>query len=289
MDALKFSQIRIENTNACGYRCKVCPREKLTRKIGIMSLDDFSLVLDKLPPFKGIFHLHGFGEPLLDKVLPDKVTLLKQKFPSSKAQIISTLGVNVKDDYFIKLAKADLDDIMISHYGYTKKAYKTAHGYDGYNLVKRNLKLLSDVLNTSYFSLSGFVKVYINSTSFSKPLDPKKALKFIKWIDSLGFHIIEGADPHNYGDGRNFNKPKDEKICPVISGKRKNILHITWDLNVVPCCFDYNSSIVFGNLRTNTLDEIFSSFEYLKFLKAHRTKDLSKYPICQNCEKNDLF
>ena len=41
-----LSDIRIETTNACGYRCVFCPREKMTRKIGSMSENDFSLVLN---------------------------------------------------------------------------------------------------------------------------------------------------------------------------------------------------------------------------------------------------
>jgi len=290
MSVLNFFQIRIENTNACGYKCKICPREKLTRRIGVMSVEDFLLALERVTPFEGIFHLHGFGEPLLDKNLPQKIRLLKERFPTSKAQIISTLGVNVKEDYFFKLADAGLDDIMISLYGNTKEDYQTVHGYDGFDLVKHNLQLLSNVLKMSKPSLSCYVKLMLQPfEGLPNIQQPMQALQFVKWVHSLGVNVIESDEPHNYGDGRKYNIPKSEKTCPIITGMRRHILHITWDLNVVPCCYDYNSSICFGNLRENTLDEIFSSPSYLSFLKAHKTGDLSKYPICLNCEKNDFF
>ena len=76
-------------------------------------------------------------------------------------------------------------------------------------------------------------------------------------------------------------------MCSVISGKRENILNITWDLNVIPCCYDFNATIPFGNLRKQSLEEIFSSSEYLTFVFAHRTDNLAAYPVCQNCEKSD--
>ena len=78
-----FEQIRIENTNRCGYKCVMCPRDKHTRKQGLMPTKDFELVLDHIGSFEGELHLHGFGEALLDKNLPDKVRLAKKKMPKA--------------------------------------------------------------------------------------------------------------------------------------------------------------------------------------------------------------
>ena len=75
----------------------MCPREKLTRPIGYMSLDDFSLVFDRIGPFHGDVHLHGFGEPLLDRQLIEKIGMLKKKSPMSRSLIYSTLGVRLKE------------------------------------------------------------------------------------------------------------------------------------------------------------------------------------------------
>ena len=114
MFVLLFQEIHIENTNSCGYKCVMCPRESQTRRIGFMSLGDFSLILERIGQFSGIFHLHGFGEPLLDRQLVPKVQELKKKSSSSLGFIISTLSVRVAEDYFAKLLEAGLGGIMIS-------------------------------------------------------------------------------------------------------------------------------------------------------------------------------
>ncbi len=54
---LNFSQIRIENTNLCTYKCLMCPREKMKRKKGIMSFDNFKYILDSYDSFEKELHL----------------------------------------------------------------------------------------------------------------------------------------------------------------------------------------------------------------------------------------
>ena len=284
---MKFQEIHIENTNSCGYKCAMCPRESHTRQIGFMSLEDFSLALDRIGPFDGIFHLHGFGEPLLDRQLVPKLQLLKQKSPSSKALIFSTLGVRLAEDTFFKLLDAGLDGIVISFYGFTPEDYKKIHGFNGFELAKQNLQFLSEA-KKSFPKFLPILKIPSLTLSSSLPVAaPPERSVFCRWAEQLGFNLGEWAYVHNYSSGRHYNAPNSEKICPVIVGKRKGILNITWDLKVIPCCYDFNATISLGNLRNQSLEAIFSGPQYMDFIIAHQTGDLKNYPICQNCEKND--
>ncbi len=283
-----FKEIRIENTNACGYKCVMCPREKQTRKIGYMPIGDLSFVLDRIGPFEGNFHLHGFGEPLLDRSLCKKIRLLHEKYPTSQSVIFSTLGVKMDEEYLRQLAVSGLGCICVSLYGFTAEGYAKVHGFNGFELVRRNLLTLSRSLKEKASPLKIRVKVPSPRVASSLTLiDQSEGVAFVKWIEALGLEAIVWPDLHNYGDGRNYNVPDQERPCPVIQGMRKNILNITWDLNVIPCCYDFNATIRFGNLRHQTLEEIFSSSEYLRFLLAHHSGDLSAHPVCQNCEKLD--
>ncbi len=287
MSSPRFEEIHIENTNSCGYKCAMCPRESLTRKIGFMSLEDFSLALERIGPFQGIFHLHGFGEPLLDRGLVEKVQELKKKSPLSEGMIFSTLGVRVADDYFQKLLEAGLAAMVISLYGFTQEDYKKIHGYNGFEQVKRNLQLLSDA-KKSFSTFQAILKIPARTLSSSLPLaQPPERISFCQWAEELGFNLREWSYVHNYSNGRHYNTPSKDKKCPVITGRRKNILNITWNLDVIPCCYDFNATIPFGNLRTQSLEEIFSSPEYMAFVIAHQTGELSAYPVCQNCEMSD--
>lgn len=281
-----FQQIRIENTNRCGFACVMCPRDKHTRSQGVMPMDDFALILDRIGSFEGEMHLHGFGESLLDRTLPDKISLVSQKMPKALQVIFTTLGVPSKKEFFSSLVKAGLDHILISCYGYTPDSYKKVHGRDAFSLVKKNLELLSEIQKEN----DNLPKIEIIPSSEGMLLtlgsqkDPRK--EFEKWVHSLGFSFFKERKLHNYGDGRQYNKPKKEQLCPVVADNRKGILQVTWNLDVIPCCYDYNASIPFGNLRTQTLEEIFSSEAYFQFIYAHMTNRLDNYPICQNCEKD---
>lgn len=284
---LQFTEIHIENTNSCGYKCIMCPRDEQTRKIGYMSVEDFSFLLTRLGSFEGNFHLHGFGEPLLDRQLTKKIRLLKEKFPNCGAQIFSTLGVKLREEAFAELAHSGLDSLGISLYGFTPNSYKKIHGFDGFELVKKNLLLLSEAMKLPAVNLKATVKVPGMSVASTLPMaETGERAAFCSWVHNLGFKIKEWSYVHNYGDGRNYNAPQD-KMCPVINGKRRKLLNITWDLNVIPCCYDFNATIRFGNLKEKSLEEIFSGPEYFNFVLAHKINDLSRYPVCQNCEKND--
>ena len=103
----------IETTNACNMRCEMCPRTTImTRPIETMSADLFKRVIDQLSPFslsqlqrweefvvknygirKDEMHenhyflyviprvivLHGYGDPLLDKNMPQYVKWMSEK------------------------------------------------------------------------------------------------------------------------------------------------------------------------------------------------------------------
>lgn len=282
-----FKEIHIESTNSCGYKCIMCPREKLTRSIGFMSLEDFNCVVNRVGKFEGIFHLHGFGETLLDRKFIEKLKLLKEKSPKSQSLVFSTLGVKVKDDYFLQLIESGLGSLAISLYGFTEESYKQVHGYAGFSLVKRNLELLSKAMKASSSSFKSYIKIPGPQIFSSLPIsDPPEKKDFCRWAEDLGFEIRQWSYAHNYSDGRSYNKPQ-ERTCPVINGKRKELLNISWNLDVIPCAYDFNGTIRFGNLREQSLEEIFSGEAYFNFLIAHQSNHLCNYKACQSCEKQD--
>lgn len=282
----QFKEIRIENTNRCGYKCLMCPREKHDRTQGMMSVEDFQIVLERVGLFEGEMHLHGFGEPLLDRHLPDKVRLVKERMPKAKTVVFSTLGVPFKEPYFSSLAEAGLTAIFVSCYGYNPDTYKKVHGVDQFHRLKENLRILSEVRKKN--NNCPHVLVMPSSDemlyTLSSQKDDRKA--FQEWVESLGIPFTFERQLHNYGDGREYNIPKEERLCPVIRDRRRSILQVTWDLNVIPCCYDFNATIRFGNLRESSLEEIFSSKAFFQFSLAHLTQNLRDYKVCQNCEKD---
>jgi hypothetical protein len=280
-----FDEVRIENTNRCGYRCHFCPRESLTRDKGVMSIEDLTLVLQRVGPHAGRVDLHGFGEPMLDRLLVEKTRLVRRTWPRATPTIYSTLGVHVEDDYFERLIDAGLAELQVSFYGADATSYQRVHGVQRYALARKNLELLRHAAQTRpNFSL--ILRDHPVSDALPRAENEKAELSnFLReWQDAAGGDVRERA-LHNFGDGRRFNAAGKGAPCSVVGGFRSRVLQVTWDLKVVPCCFDFDASIVLGDLRVQTPDEIFASTTYLAFIAAHRTDDLHEYPVCTACER----
>jgi len=283
---LQFSELRLENTNRCAYRCFFCPRESMTRTQGFMSLEDLALILKRLGPntFEGRVDLHGFGEPLLDRGLQQKLALLKQTHPQATPRIFSTLGVRVGETCFEDLVKAGLRIIEVSFYGFEAEAYRKVHGVGQHQLAQRNLADLCQVLRRYPDQLQVVVRAFPTHEEVKPPQDdPSQREALYEFLLDHGVALIRERALHNYGDGRVYNRPGRGRPCSVTWGYRRRILQVTWNLDVIPCCFDFNADICFGNLRNQTLAEIFHGDRYRSFIAAH-LEDRPEGP-CVSCER----
>jgi MoaA/NifB/PqqE/SkfB family radical SAM enzyme len=283
---LKFSEVRIENTNRCGYRCFFCPRDEQTRLQGVMPLSDLALVLDRVGPHEGLVDLHGFGEPLLDRQLIEKIRLVSTVWPLSEPRFYSTLGVKVDDRFFHKLATAGLRNMEVSFYGFDRDSYREAHGADRYETARENLLRLCDAQRASQGRLKVVVRAFPQHETITQPgATATRKQEFRDWISSLGLTVIRERDLHNYGDGRDYNAAGEKRPCSIVWGFRRRVLQVTWDLFVIPCCFDFNAQMKLGNLRTQSLAEIFLGREYRELIQDHIDDRLENYPVCQHCER----
>lgn len=283
---LKFSEIRIENTNRCGYHCFFCPREELTRTQGVMPIEDLTLILDRVGHHEGLVDLHGFGEPLLDKFLVEKIALITSRWPGAEPRFYSTLGVQVQSDYFLRLVAAGLRHVEVSFYGFDAESYLQAHGADRYEVARENLTRLCEVQHETLGKLNVVVRAFPKHDTIKQPgVNEERLADFHQWLQSLDVSIFRERDLHNYGSGRDYNEPGTDVPCSVVWGYRRRVLQITWDLCVIPCCFDFNAEIKLGSLRTHTLEEIFSGIPYTDFIESHIADRLENFSVCVKCER----
>jgi MoaA/NifB/PqqE/SkfB family radical SAM enzyme len=284
-DSPLFSELRIENTNACAFRCIFCPREKLTREIGIMPLQDLELVLERVGDFSGQVDLHGFGEPLLDPRLREKIALVSSRWPAATVRIFSTLGLKMTEDCLEGLLAAGLNHIEVSLYDCDAEGYLETHGKDTFTLAVENLEQLCRLRSSGGYDTTIVLRKFPLHHTL-KPGERSSTVmeQFYNKVRAMGVSLIRERALHNYGGGRTYNAP-GAGTCSIVHGYRKRILQVTWELDVVPCCFDFNGSVVFGNLRDQTIAGIFSGEPYRRFIKAHIENNLENYSICSNCDR----
>jgi len=266
------SEIRIENTNLCNASCIICPREQMTRKKTTMPNRHFNSLVDQAVELGAkTVSIFGFGEPLLDKGVINKVAYCTQKglgsFITTNA---SLLGIDMQN----LLLKAGLSKIRFS-----------AHGiYLNYDRVHKGLRFEDTIRNITNFIARNRVKFdgQCKTAVTVIPMNGEDVPAIKKfWLGAVD--EVEVWKPHGWGGASDFR---------AISGKRKKTcgrhtkgpVQIQADGKVIPCCFLTNAEIVLGDTYKNTIEEIVKGKEYKTFRKCHDTGTLGKLP-CSTCDQ----
>ncbi|MGZ5509825.1 MAG: radical SAM/SPASM domain-containing protein, partial [Nitrososphaeraceae archaeon] len=114
-----FLSTNIETYGFCNRKCSFCfNNDKFPkRKIGIMEEKLWKKIIDELASinFAGRISPYFYGEPLLDKRLPDLIQYARKKCKYSLI-LISTNGDLLSEDNFKKLIKSGVDRFLITNY-----------------------------------------------------------------------------------------------------------------------------------------------------------------------------
>ena len=271
----KFCQVRTEMTNNCGYHCFMCPHQMMTRPKGVMSIEDLNILLDRLDfiKYELDIHLHGYGEALLVNDLPERCKIITSRKPNFTPYIFTTLGVKRDEKYFDKLFKNGLGKLLISCYGYDQKSYKAVTGTDNFELVKNNIKTILKLYKKYGFMLRIQLDDFKNQYPGNYDIAEIKKLKasFIQWLVDQGMpeNMIFGQQLHNFGSGFNtFPVYKKTVPCSILWGSRRSQLNVSWNLNIFPCSYDFDTKFIWGNLRESSLEQIFQSQRRINFLHS---------------------
>ena len=279
IEMLMHAEVRYEVTDHCNATCIMCPREEHEhgREHGIMDQNCYEKSIDEVVNLgaKKVV-LTGFGEPMLDKKLEQKIAYAKSKGLST---YIITNGSVLNSKRAQKILEAGLDEMRVSFYGMSKDTYNTVMQGLDYDRTRDGLidfLALRDRLGShtkvqlSYLTLPENSK---DENAFREFWEPK--------VDA-----IEIWRPHNFGDGRDYrNRVENIEIKTSCGRPQSGPLQIQWNGEVIPCCYDYNNKIVLGNAFKQPVLEILNGFKYRLLRYAHELKKFSIFPYCDQCDQ----
>jgi radical SAM protein with 4Fe4S-binding SPASM domain len=89
--AYMFENVELEINSMCNRSCSYCPNVSAKRPYGYMDESLFHKIIADLQSmdFDGVVSYHFYGEPMLDKRLPDFVEYTSRHLPKSKSVIYS--------------------------------------------------------------------------------------------------------------------------------------------------------------------------------------------------------
>ncbi len=275
------SVLLIENTNCCNARCVMCPRDTLTRKRGFMEFGLFEKIMNELAGArrKPIVHLHGFGEPLLDPLLPERIRLAKAC--GIEHTYIVTNGSLLFPETSRKIIDAGLDRIKISFYGTDEESYNaTMRGLDftvALQNVKDFMKIRKELQKRTPKLILQYLPQEANGAKIKEFQALWRSLPDKKAGDCLNISCLD-----NFGGGKSYNIV-GEKIVSVCFYPW-TAMSVLWDGRAVTCCVDYNGVQGVGDVNSQSIEEIWNGPVLSAIRRNFGKLDYSGFPTCFNCD-----
>jgi radical SAM protein with 4Fe4S-binding SPASM domain len=288
--------VSIEPTTACNLSCPECPSglKSFTRSTGTIRNDAFRQKIDKL--FKETLYLNFYfqGEPFLHKNFLDMVA-----YASSKGMytVTSTNAHFFDDDTAKKTIQSGLDRLIVSIDGTTQDIYEQYRIGGDLSKVLKGVSSLVSWKKKLRSNTPMIVFQYLVVKPNEHQIDSAKELAKELGVDDIWFKTAQVYDHHHDPNGliptidKYSRYKKLNSGESILKGKMKShcwkMWHsnvITWDGNVVPCCFDKDASHVLGNLVDSSMREIWKNNKYEHF-RQELMKSRKNIDICSNCSE----
>lgn len=311
------SVYQIETTNICNMKCVMCPRTSLmTRGLGTMDVSTFNRIIEQIEPHKqnrwndweefvakdymrntktyneDYFYfmvcaktliLHGFGEPILDKTLPEKIAIANQK---GLTTYFSMNPVNIMEDRMIAIAEAGLDYLKLSLEGLDNVTQMHYRGR-----VDKSFDITLDkIFKTIELYKKNNYKTKIIITRLNFKDDEKEQNEFLEFWKQYPV-LVYVKNQHNRWLYEEENAPDNsaeymQRYCEFPWSS----VSVLYDGTVVPCPLDYDGIMDMGNINTQTLDEIWNGKKFDALRKMHITGQFPEGHFCvNNCDFNHIY
>jgi organic radical activating enzyme len=273
--------IMIENTNCCNARCVMCPRETLTRKCGFMDFGLFEKIIREVAKTKQqpMVHLHGFGEPLLDNLLPERIRLAKAL--GIQHTYLVTNASLLFAETARKIIDAGLDVMKISFYGTDSTSYGTTMRQLDFETSLNNIREFLKIRKEMKKKTPKLILQYLTQETNGAETKAFKSL----WgpaLDKKAGDCLNVSSLDNFGGGRAYNRV-GEKIVSVCFYPW-SALSILWDGKAVTCCVDYNGVQVLGDLTVQSVSDLWTGPVLSSMRKNFGNRNYSDFPTCLACD-----
>ena len=277
--SLLHPEVRYEVTDHCNASCIMCPRDEheFGREHGIMDQDKYEKSIDEVISIgaKKIV-LTGFGEPMLDKRLEQKIAYASYRGLST---YFITNGSALTSKRSRRILEAGLSEMRVSFYGMSPETYNAVMQGLDFERTKKGLMEFIELRN----QLNAHTKIQISYLVL--PENKSDTEEFRNFWEPL-VEAIEIWKPHNFGDGRSYRERINSVDVKATCGRPENgPFQIQWNGEVIPCCYDYNNKIVLGNAFETPVLEILNSPKYRLLRYAHKMKKFEIFPYCNQCDQ----
>lgn len=283
--------IFVDPADTCNFKCKFCPTgdRKLMkntpgRNFGIMDFELYKKIIDDICEFEEpikVLRLYKDGEPLLNPHFADMVKYAKDKGCAEKIDTTTNASLlSYKKN--LEIIKAGLNKINISIEGVNKEHYKDFSG------ISVNFEKMIDNIQHLYEN-KGNCEVCIKINGDILSIDEQNQFYeiFGNIADSIFIEHIAPCWPEfelkKVAVNRKYNlfgqEIKDVMVCPYVFYS----FAINSNGTVSLCFLDWSRKLIIGDVKTNSVQEIWNGRNLFKYQKMFLMKKRKNHSICGNC------
>lgn len=282
-------------TNNCPMKCVMRPRTKhMSRDIGYMELDVFRSVIDKMVADNPVHRsgklvaLHHFGESLMHRDVDKFIAHAESQGVST---VLSVNPIAFTDRVIGQLLDSSPSQLLISLDGHDDDSFFAIRGVEkSYERSKEKL--------FKYLTLKKErgvkTRIVVNMIDFKLNKNSIEQLKDywekVPGVDefcakSFGTWTGDAKEINAFKDGHlNVLTEKDSRPSYISCNRPWEAMTLTWDGDVVPCCYDYDKKEPLGNVSSQSLEAIWNG-EPMRRLRAQFISGQITTALCRDCEE----
>jgi MoaA/NifB/PqqE/SkfB family radical SAM enzyme len=312
-----IEDVYLESAGVCDVGCRFCFSRHSPEPLGLMSRETFLAVSRKLFPYVYTVNFVGYGEPLLNDLLPWMIRVVKSY---AREAHLTTNGLSLDEGRICQLIASGVDSVAVSLDGVTEKVHDTNRGRGAFSKTVRNACILKKVKEKMRLEKP----LLVIDTILTKA-NRNEIAGLIELAHRLGAGVVncahlqaneeeaaalsmqrqEGFLARDYEAWQSRARSLGVRLrLPVEFGgsdgsgcfwdPRKR-LAVAWDGEVRPCCFLLHSNYWyrdgrmlfaeaprFGNLKEKSFKSIWWGEEYRRFRESVSTGTEWPSP-CEPC------
>jgi len=294
-----------EPKNICNAKCPLCPTGigELNRAKSFLSYDVFKSFIDQAYPFAETLNLWNYGEPFLHRQIFDMITYACDKYIDVR---VSTNGYVFYDERNItRLIDCGLPYLIVGLDGASSEVFSQYRVNVKFDKVIKGMKLLRDTKRQRQADHPivdwQFIAMRHNYHEIDAAREMAAEVGAIFSVKTVNIQMIN-VRPSNstyVPDNpslRRYNVTASgalEFSIPV-----RNLCNFPWhtlQLNsngeIVPCCYDIKTELLLGDMRHQTLAEIWngSRMQELRRNMITNRNTLSPCATCSSGSYDVLF
>ncbi|MBL7812562.1 MAG: SPASM domain-containing protein [Bacteroidetes bacterium] len=286
--------LSIEPTTACNLRCPQCPSglRQFSRATGRIQEDDFTHIVNEVKKHAGYLTFYFQGEPYIHARFTEMV---KYAARQGMYTATSTNAHFLDEGNARKTVACGLSRLIISIDGSTQETYGKYRLEGSLEKVLEGTRNLVEARKEAGSRHPYIIWQFIVFAHNEHQLPEMHKLAKEYGVDKLA---VKTAQIYDYEDAEDW-LPKDKSLSRYSRGENGvqmqtewpnrcwrlwNSCVITWDGNVVPCCFDKDAKHNLGNVADVKFKDIWNGEAYRNFRKS-LIAGRKNIDICRNCSE----